>query len=105
MILGAGGTGTAVGVTLSRGTASAEHDSIELRFSGDLDVTSASAPATYKVQVNGTAVTVHSVALRGHNRVVLGLPTGSMNRDDPVVVLWPSLLDAHGNPVTGNAML
>lgn len=89
------------GVTVSRAEASVEDSTIELRFTGPLDATTAGVATNYTVQVNGIALAVASATFHDAH-VTLGLADGALKAGDKVTVTYSGLKDVKGNAVAGN---
>jgi hypothetical protein len=95
--------------TASTGTSSVKLSSavlqgvaVQLKFTGALQVASASDAATYQVLVNGEAVAVESVRYEASSRAVtLSLAAGVLKAGDEVEASWRDLRDAQGRSLTG----
>jgi hypothetical protein len=75
---------------------------VQLKFTGALQVASATDVATYQVQVNGKTVEVESVRYDASSRAVtLLLAEGLLKAGDEVVVSWSDLHDAQGRSLSG----
>ena len=89
-------------VALSPATARARSSSVQLKFAGALEAESASDASHYSVTVNGRAVVVEAASYDATRQTVtLSLPEGSLTAGDRVTMKWQDVLDAQGNPVTG----
>jgi hypothetical protein len=75
---------------------------VQLKFTGALQVASATDVATYQVQLNGKTVEVESVRYEASSHMVtLSLAEGLLQAGDEVVVSWSDLRDAQGRSLSG----
>jgi len=91
----------APGAVLSRASALAARQTVELVFADQLVFGGAGGPAQYAVTVNGAAVTADSVAQPNATTVELGLPEGSFKAGDALEVSWSNLRGGNGASVSG----
>jgi subtilisin-like proprotein convertase family protein len=84
------------GIGLSYALAQASHHQIVLRFTGALAAESTDV-ARYAVRVHGEVIEIESVGYHAATATVtIGLPEGTLQVGDSVVVNWQDLLDTQG---------
>lgn len=89
---------------LALSSATANADSIVLRFSGPLDAASASDAAFYTVEVSGQVQSIEAASCHG-DTVTLTLPESTLKAGDDVLVNWTGLRDVRGRKVSGHIMV
>jgi hypothetical protein len=81
--------------TMKLSSAVLQSSGVQLKFSGALEIASATAATTYQVLVNGKVVEVESVRYEASTRTVtLSLPQSLLKTGDQVEVSWRNLRDS-----------
>jgi subtilisin-like proprotein convertase family protein len=83
-------------------TAAIISNGVQLTFTGAVDASSATNPASYDILVDGRAVAVERATLQSSTVVGLNLPQGSLSAGDSVVVAY-TLVDNRARRLTGKA--